>query len=272
MKKLFVLLITITFFHSSLAQQYKNLPELSVGWNLWYPYQFYNKQNELVGLDIDIANAVAAEAGYRLKFTELPWKRHLQFIRTGVVDLAMGTSPNEKRKKYSKFTLPYRFEQVALFVRKNTHHQMPFSHLADIIGSKFMIGAEDGYYYGEEFESLGSLDDFNAHISQSINLEQNMALLMKGKIDGVLADDIAMYAFAKKYQLLSDIERHPMTIHKSEIHFMVSSKSKQRDIVKKFNVAIAKLAASGEIDKLIRKWTKDTQANPLTKPQSKINR
>ena len=271
MKKYILLLITLTFLNTSFAFQENieaDLPELSVGWNLWYPYQFYNKQNKLVGLDIDIAVAVAKEAGYRLTFTELPWKRHLQFVRTGIVDIAMGTSPNDKRKLYARFTKPYRFEQVALFVRKGTKHLMPFTHLADIIGSPFMIGAEDGYYYGEEFESLSKLDAFTAHIGQSLNLEHNMSLLMNEKIDGVFADDIAMLAFAKKYKLLNDIERHSIKIHRSQIHFMVSKKTDIK-VVERFSLAIDKLKANGTIDRLINQWTKEAGDNSLTKPSVK---
>ena len=46
--------------------------DLQVGWELWYPYQYRNSQQELLGLDIEIFNAVFAKAGYTSSVNRTP--------------------------------------------------------------------------------------------------------------------------------------------------------------------------------------------------------
>ena len=91
--------------------------DLAVGWELWYPYQYRNKQQQLAGLDFDIFNAVVKEAGLNVTYTELPWKRHLHYIKTGQIDIAMGSSYTKEREQYAYFTEPYRQEIIKLFVK-----------------------------------------------------------------------------------------------------------------------------------------------------------
>ena len=94
--------------------------DLLVGWELWYPYQYHNKQGQLVGLDIDSFNAIAKHAGVKTHFIETPWKRHLHLVKHGRIDIAFGASYSEEREEYAYFTKPYRHEKVNLFVKKGS--------------------------------------------------------------------------------------------------------------------------------------------------------
>ena len=229
---------------------------LSVGWELWYPYQYHNTEQQLVGLDFEIFNAIIKQAKLNIEYTELPWKRHLQYIKSGKMDVAMGASKTSEREKFSYFTSSYRMETVKLFVLFGMSKQIPITSLKTLTSSDFMIGVESGYYYGKDYQQLIKNTEFQSHINDALDLEENIALLFKGHIDGFLADPVTVKAFADKYNLQNEFEQHPLDIYQTSIHIMLSKKATSIAMLKRFNDAITELNQSGEINKILLHWNK----------------
>jgi polar amino acid transport system substrate-binding protein len=251
-KKYLILALLLTF--NSLANTSPSR-EYAVGWELWYPYQYHNKKQKLVGLDFDIFNAIIKESNLKVRFTELPWKRHLQYIKIGKMDMAMGSSHTPEREETAYFSLPYRLEKVNLFVRKGTSDTIKLNTLSDLSKSDYMIGVEGGYFYGEEYKKLITTKEFYTRINDVIDLEQNVALLLKGHIDGFLVDPVTMKAFSEKYTLEGEFEVHPLKIYQDNIHIMLSRKSCSIETLNRINKSINKLKKNGEISKIIDRWT-----------------
>jgi polar amino acid transport system substrate-binding protein len=251
--KVFLILALLLAFYSSAKEA--PLKEYAVGWELWYPYQYHNNKQELVGLDFDVFNAIIKESKLKVIFTELPWKRHLQYIKTGKMDMAMGSSHTTEREKTAYFSLPYRLEKVNLFVRKGTIDKISLNTLSDLSNSDYMIGVEGGYFYGEEYKKLITTKEFYTRINDVIDLEQNVELLLNGHIDGLLADPVTMKAFSEKYSLQGEFEMHPLKIYQDSIHIMLSRKSCSIETLNRINKAIVKLKTNGELHRIINRWT-----------------
>jgi len=249
MKPHFLFLLIIMLFSPNVKSE-----DLSVGWELWYPYQYHNKNRQLVGLDIDSFSAIMAEAKLSFTTAEIPWKTHLHFIKTGKMDLAMGASWSKEREEYAYFSLPYRKETVKLFVKKGNVKNIQLHTLSDLTGSQYMLGVESGYYYGEDYEKLISLAGFHSNISEVIDLEQNVTLLMKGYLDGFLVDPNTMQSFIKKYQMENEFEQHPLDIYSADIFIMLSKKSSDAVILDQINKAIINLTDNGELKKINISW------------------
>ena len=228
---------------------------LSVGWELWYPYQYRNKQQELLGLDLDIINAVAKKAGLTVSYSEMPWRRLLNFIKTGEMDIAMGASYTKDRAKTADFSLPYRLEVIRLYMKKGKLAQLQISTLTDLIGSDYMIGVEGGYYYGEVFANLMKQAEFKSHIREAVDIEGNVLMLVKGQIDGFFVDPITMKAFAEKYAMLEEFERHPVAVYSNQIHFLLSKKSVPAVTLAKFNRALADIKDNGTLAEIYQRWS-----------------
>ena len=228
--------------------------DLSAGWELWYPYQYHNKDRQLVGLDIDSFKAIMAEAKLSFTAAEIPWKTHLHFLKIGKMDVAMGASWSKEREGYAYFSLPYRKETVKLFVKKGNAKNIRLQTLSDLVGSKYIVGVESGYYYGEDYDKLIKTAGFQANISEVIDLEQNVTLLMKGHLDGFLVDPNTMQSFVKKYHMQDEFEQHSMEIYSADIYIMLSKKTINIDIVDKINKAISTLTNSGELSRISSTW------------------
>jgi polar amino acid transport system substrate-binding protein len=228
--------------------------DLSVGWELWYPYQYHNNNRQLVGLDIDTFNAIMAEAKLSFTTAEIPWKTHLHFIHTGKMDIAMGASWSKDREKYAYFSQPYRKETVKLFVKKGNAKNIQLQTLSDLENSPYIVGVESGYYYGEDYQELIKNSAFQANISEVIDLEQNVTLLMKGHLDGFLVDPNTMQSFVKKYQMEKEFEQHSLDIYSADIFIMLSKKSSNPETLSKINKAITTLKNNGELIKINSSW------------------
>lgn len=243
---------TLLFSFQSLSQQ----APLSVGWELWYPYQYHNAKQQLTGLDLDIFNAIIKQADLSVTFTELPWKRHLHYLKTGEMDLAMGASFTQERNIYSDYSIPYRKETVKLYVKKGKADSIILNNLADLISSPYMIGVEGGYYYGKAYQELIKQTKFRSQINEVIDIEENVQLLLKGHIDGFLVDPVTMKAFVNKYKMQGEFEQHPITIYSDDIYIMVSKKINDKTVLPKINKAIAELKQNGKLAEIIKNWTK----------------
>ena len=171
------------------------------------------------------------------------------------MDMAMGASHTPEREETAYFSLPYRLEKVNLFVRKGTSDTIKLNTLSDLSKSDYMIGVEGGYFYGEEYKKLITTKEFYTRINDVIDLEQNVALLLKGHIDGFLVDPVTMKAFSEKYSLEGEFEVHPLKIYQDNIHIMLSRKSCSIETLNRINKSINKLKKNGEISKIIDRWT-----------------
>ncbi|TWX66418.1 substrate-binding periplasmic protein [Colwellia sp. C1TZA3] len=247
MKK-FLLLVCLMVNFTSYAKDFY------VGWELWFPYQYRNSQQELVGLDFEIFNTILTKAGYTTEYTELPWKRHLHYIKTGEMDVAMGASFSEERLRYAMFSRPYRQETVNLFVRNGQANSIKLGALSDLTNSNYTIGIESGYYYGDEYQALMKTAEFQEHIIEVVDIEENVTLLLAGHIDGFLVDPATIKAFANKYKMAGEFEAHPVNIYQTDIHIMLSKKSVKPRAITAINQAISELKKSGQLDKIINKW------------------
>ncbi len=246
MKKYFFLLIVFLSFQV-IAKQ---LTPIIVGWEIWYPYQ-YQDNNKLKGLDVLILNAIAEKTSANLAYIELPWKRHLMYLKTGEVNIAMGSSKSREREEYAYFTEPYRIEEVRLFVLKGKEKEMDLIALADVIDSNYLIGVERGYFYGDEFKYLSTHPNFKSHFNEVADLSQNVKMLLKGHINGLLVDPIAMNAYIEMFDLQGKLHQHSLYIYQTDIYFMLSKSSMSLENVKQFNHAISELKKSGKIKELI---------------------
>ena len=84
------------------------------------PYE-YMKGNEIVGIDIDIANAIADELGMELEIQNMDFDGALAAAASGKVDfVAAGVSVTEERKEQVDFTHEYVDSTEVIVVNKNT--------------------------------------------------------------------------------------------------------------------------------------------------------
>ena len=87
------------------------------------PFEFQalvDGKNQVVGADIDMAQAIADELGVKLEVSSMSFDNVLTSLQTGKADLAIaGISATEERKEVFDFSIPYYENKISFLIRKN---------------------------------------------------------------------------------------------------------------------------------------------------------
>ena len=86
------------------------------------PFEFQSLvdgKNQVVGADIDMAQAIADELGVKLEISSMSFDNVLTSLQTGKADLAIaGISATDERKEVFDFSIPYYENKMSFLVRK----------------------------------------------------------------------------------------------------------------------------------------------------------
>ncbi|MBV7435735.1 ABC transporter substrate-binding protein [Aeromonas sp. sif2416] len=217
---------------------------LRVGFDNWPPYHYYQQDGErrrLHGFSVDYLNAVAARLGCRLVYVERPWKRVLQDLAQGRLDIAMEAYFYDDRARYAWFSTAYNPGRSALWVRKSDSYAE--QDLASWLARGYKLGVTKDYYYGAEIAWL--LQRHREQVSE-VNDAQNYRKLLLGRVDGFLGDILATPWGLKREGLAEGIVPHVMRVYETPTYFMLSKKTLPSDFVQRFNQAIEAVGKSDE--------------------------
>src|SRR5262249_24473257 len=68
----------------------------------------FKENNELKGVEVDLANKLGQTLGTKITFVELPWDHLIPAVNSGKIDVIMsGMSITPERNKQVNFTQPY---------------------------------------------------------------------------------------------------------------------------------------------------------------------
>ncbi len=236
---------------------------LLCGWYLWDPYQYLQEGagfEKLTGLDVELVKAIADKAGYMVVYEHVNWQQHIKDLKGGNRDLAAGASYSQERAEFTHYSIPYRKEENAFYVRRgDAHIYSAFASdiqrfLEYVKEENLKVGVIPGFVYAHP-----ALNEFIRHpdnakyIVESEDDFKNLQLLLEGKIDGFLADRIVASTAIWRMKVTERIEEVFLNIS-VPIHLMFSKKNIDEETVKKFNVAIQAIKDSGEYGKIVNDY------------------
>lgn len=218
---------------------------LTLGTSLDYP-PFESSQNgTAIGFDIDVANALAKELGYKLEIKDIDFSGLIPALKSGRVDFIMsGMSESEERKKNVDFSLPYyESEKNVLLHLKNKD----FKSIEDIANKK--IGTQQGSvqeaYLKELKETIPSIEI--VALGRNPNLVQEVKI---GRIDALIISETQVIKFIEANPELSS-----SSLESSQAGIAIAFK-RDSPLTAKFNEALKKLEDKGTLKELKAKWFK----------------
>jgi polar amino acid transport system substrate-binding protein len=168
----------------------------------WAPFESQNEKGEIVGFDIDIVKAIAAKAGFEVKFVNTPWEGIFNALAQGDRDLVVSSlTITDQRKQTMDFSDPY-FDAVQLIAAKSAS---PVSRFADLKTLK--VGVQSGTTGDEVITKLQGKT--SANIKRFETLPMTFKELDAGGVDAVVADNGAVIHYVKnnpggKFKTLTD--------------------------------------------------------------------
>ncbi|MCP4115161.1 MAG: basic amino acid ABC transporter substrate-binding protein [Desulfobacteraceae bacterium] len=223
----------------TVLERIKDAGVMTVGVSPDYPpFESIDDKGNIIGFDIDLARAVAAELGVEAKFVNMGFDSIITAVKSGQVNVGISSfSINEERKASIDFSTPYLVSSQVVLVQKDsplkTAEDLAGKHVAAAIGT---TGAE----------AAKSIKDIELKIVDDNNL--SVMMLSNGSADAVVID----VAIAKEYQkkLGFDIMEKPLQLEETACVIMKGNE----DLTQEINKAIEKIKADGSFDTIKAKW------------------
>lgn len=84
------------------------------------PFEFQSQTGELQGFDVDLMNAIAKEAGFKINYQNLPFAGMIPALQAQTIDAAVAAMTiTEQRAKTVSFSRPYFKSGLAIATRNN---------------------------------------------------------------------------------------------------------------------------------------------------------
>ncbi|MBF0225249.1 MAG: amino acid ABC transporter substrate-binding protein [Desulfobacterales bacterium] len=233
-----------------------NANTLKIGYEDWEPYQFEDANGKLTGVDIDLVSAILDTAGLQYEFKKMPWKRLINDVENGNVDIGMGASITPDREKFALFTEWYRTEGWSLFMRAEDISKYDFKSLEDIEKTGIKLGIVRGYFYGDNIMKLIESLKAKDKIEEVAVTDLNYKKMIKNRIDAFFEDSFVGPLTIRKNNFTGQIKVHPIDLGKDNVYIMLSKKTINDELYQKINEALKKIKESGKHAEILNNYLK----------------
>ena len=202
------------------------------------PYEYY-EDGDIVGIDVEIAKAIAAKLGMELQIEDMAFDAIIPAVTSGKADFgAAGMTVTEERQRSVEFTDTYANSNQVAIVKEDS----------DITGSDALAGKIIGVQLGTTGDALAT-EIKDATVGRYNKGLEAVQSLTQGKIDAVVIDQATAEAFVKKTEGIKILEEKM-----SEEEYAIAIKKGNMELVEKMNEAIKELKEEGKIDEIVAKY------------------
>lgn len=205
------------------------------------PFELQSASGELQGFDIDLMNAIAQSAGFKIKYQNMPFAGMIPALQTQTVDAAVAAMAiTAERVKIISFSRPYFKSGVAIATRTDNQNITSFDSLKNKI-----IGVQIG--------TTGALKAKNipkAEIRTFNDSPLTLQALINGNVDAVLNDQ-AVILYGIKSGNLKQLKVVSSLLTEEFYGFPTPKESPNLDLI---NQGLAKVLKNGTYAKIYQKW------------------
>ena len=231
---------------SSALQEIKDSGKLVIGTCADYPpYEWHlikDGKDEIIGFDIDIAQAIADELGVELEIKDMDFDGLIPALSTGKIDMIIaGMNPTDERKQSVDFTDIYYTQKDALVIK---------SEDAENIQSENDLKKASLATQKATIQETYLLENFPDAALQSVP-KWNTAILslVTGKVDAVLMVETVAKQYVEQNEGL-EIVGFDVASTPNESAIAVAKDNK--DFLDAVNDILDEMKESGQIEELMR--------------------
>ena len=204
------------------------------------PYEYYDG-DKIVGIDAEIAQAIASEIGAELVIEDMQFDSILASVQTGKADMGIaGLTITEDRLQNVDFSTPYATAAQVIIVPADSAIASPDDLAGKTIGVQL---GTTGDIYAEDIEEA-TIERYNKGF-------EAVSALTQGKVDAVIIDNEPAKVFVSQNEELKIVDE-AFTYEE----YAIAVKKGNAELLDKINPAITKLQESGELQQIVDKYIK----------------
>lgn len=215
---------------------------LTMATNAYFPpYEYYDGQ-DIIGIDADIAKAIADKMGLELKIEDMEFDSIITAVSTGKADLGLaGMTVTPDRQKNVDFSDSYATGIQSVIVKEDS----TITKIDDLQGKKI----------GVQLSTTGDIyatDDFGKDSVVQYNKGNDAVMaLTQGQVDAVIIDNEPAKSYVEANKGLKILD----TEYATENYAACISKD-NAGLTKAVNKALAELKDDGTLQKIVDKYIK----------------
>lgn len=252
MKKLIAICLTVMMLAALLAGCGGGKGDLTIASGKLYmstnatfpPYESTNDAGEFVGIDIDVAKAIADKLGLELEVMDMDFDAALLAVQQGKADIVMaGVTVTKDRQMVMDFSNSYATGVQKVIVKEGSDVTM------DNLGEK-LIGCQrgtTGYIYASDTPENGGYGE--DHVIAYDDGGTAVQALINGQIDCVIIDGEPAEAYAAANPGLTVLDGTWV-----EEQYAIGMAKGNTQLLEAVNKALEELTADGTIQSIVDKY------------------
>ena len=209
--------------------------------NAEFPPYEYHDGGDIVGIDVEVAEAIAEKLGMTLEIEDIAFDSIIPELESGKADVGLaGMTVDEDRLKNVDFSSTYTTASQVIIVKEDS----------DIAGSDDLAGkyigvqlGTTGDIYASDYEAEGStIERYNKGF-------EAVQAMLQGKIDAVVIDGEPAKVFVSQNEGIKILDE-ALTVEE----YAIAIKKGNKELLDKVNEALGELKESGELQAIIDKY------------------
>lgn len=209
------------------------------------PFEFVDtaKGEEIIGFDIDLANAITEKLGYELEVQDMDFAGLIEALKSERVDIVLsGMSATDERRESVDFSdIYYTADQMVIF-----NKEAALKSIEDLAGKT--VGVQLGSIQEEKANEIKETTDIK--IESRNRVPEIVQEVKAGRFDAIILEDAIAKGYLEKNKDLAGFSLES----DEENGFAIAFPKGNDELVAEFNKVIGEMKANGELEQLIIKW------------------
>lgn len=210
------------------------------------PMGFRDKNNKIVGFDIDLARAAAKKMGQKFKVQAINWDTKEMELKNDHIDAIWnGLSISPERKKKMDFTKPYLENEQVIVVKNDSDIKSKADLAGKSVGCQKGSTAEDALMddpISKQIEG-GAASEYDENVSAFQDLNA-------GRIDAMVVDSVVANYYIKEHNVNFTVLSETLAPEQ----YGVAVKKGNKKMLNKIQKALDEMKADGTAAKISTKW------------------
>ncbi|RRD91659.1 hypothetical protein EII21_01145 [Conchiformibius steedae] len=222
------------------------LPVYTVATDATYPpFEFYDDKGNIIGLDVDLLNAIAEDQGFQVRYYHYGWKGIFGQLKDSADIIASAVAITEESKKAADLSDEYYrspYMAVSLMpdaLKKWKQHKISASHNEDTIAD-----------LQAEYKIAGH------NILPADTIYLSLTNLLKKQADITVADATVLQYYINSATFTGyEFHTQPLPSANPETDKLVFAVAKgNEELLEKINTGLKHIRENGKLDEILQRW------------------